>query len=191
MIRAGLLLLLLGGTSVRAADDIKIWSEKVAGSDLPFAVVEAVVDAPPARVWELVSHCNNYVRTMPRIVESKELAREGSDLAFTTTCRVVADLPFPLSDLTSVSKAVHVVEPDQLYMRKFSFVAGDYEINEGAWLLLAFDGGRKTKVNYRLRAKPKFPLPDAMLASFQQQALPDLIKRLRELTAVPASPPKP
>ncbi|MDP2342478.1 MAG: SRPBCC family protein [Deltaproteobacteria bacterium] len=177
------LLVILAAGPAFADDGIKVWTEKVAGSDIPFAIVEATIDAPPAAVWDIVSHCDGYVRHMPRVAESKELKREGDDnVAFTTTCRVVADLPFPLGDLTSVSKAVHTVEPGVKYVRKWTFLSGDYEVNEGSWTVVAVDEGKKTKATYRLRAKPKLALPDSMLASFQQQTLPDVIKKLREGT---------
>ena len=126
-----------------------IWSEPVKGSEIPFAVVEAVIDAPPERVWQIVSRCNDYVKHMPRIAASKELKREGDGDAFTTTCQVTADLPFPLGDLTSVSKAVHGVErgPDGAgvkFTRRWTFLSGDYDLNEGSWTLLAVDDGKKT-----------------------------------------------
>ena len=181
-----LLVALLSAAPAAAGDDpsIKVWTDKVAGSDIPYASVEAVIDAPPAVVWEIVSRCNNYEKNMPRVAEAKELAREGDESSsFTTTCRVVADLPFPLGDLTSISKAVHTVEPGVKYVRKWSFVSGDYIMNEGSWTLVAVDDGKKTRATYRLRAKPKLALPDSMLASFQQQTLPDVIKKLRATTS--------
>jgi hypothetical protein len=177
-----------GAGAAVADDDIKVTTEKVAGSDIPFASVDAVIDAPAAAVWAIVSHCNDYVKTMPRVAESKELKREGDDnSAFTTTCRVVADLPFPLPDLTSVSKAVHTVElgPEGQgvkYTRTWKFVSGDYDINEGSWTILAVDGGKKTRAIYRLRAKPRLALPDGLLATFSQNTLPDMIRALREKT---------
>jgi ribosome-associated toxin RatA of RatAB toxin-antitoxin module len=166
--------------AARAGEDIRVWSEPVTGSDTPWAIVESVVDAPPADVWSLVSRCADYSKHMPRIAASRELSREGDESkSFSTTCEVTADLPFPLSDLTSVSRADHTVVPGERYVRRWQMVRGDYDVNEGSWTLVALDGGKRTKATYRIRARPKIPLPDKMLASAQQGTLPDLMRSLR------------
>ncbi len=165
---------------VAAGDDgIILKSEAVAGSDVGFNIVEGVIDAPPDAVWALVSRCADYTKNMPRIAASQELSRKGDALSFTTICQVTADLPFPFSDLTSVSKAVHTVVPGSKYLRQWTFVSGDYDINEGSWTLTALDDGKKTRATYRLRVKPKMPLPDGMVASFSKDNMPNVIRSLR------------
>ena len=175
--------------AARAGDDgIKVWTEAVPGSDTPTAVVEAVVDAPAAAVWSIISRCADYKTRMPRIAASKELSRSGDESkSFTTTCEVTADLPFPLSDLTSVSRADHVVEPGVRYVRRWQMLSGDYDLNEGSWTLVAQDGGARTKVTYRLRAKPRIPLPDAVLRQVQSGTLPDMMRNLRVQAAAVSS----
>jgi ribosome-associated toxin RatA of RatAB toxin-antitoxin module len=179
--------------AARAGDDgIQVWTEPVAGSETPVAVVQAVVDAPPAALWEIISRCADYKNRMPRIASSKELSRSGDEhKAFTTTCEVTADLPFPLSDLTSVNRAEHIVEPGVRYVRSWKLISGDYDLNEGSWTLVALDGGARTKVTYRLRAKPRVPLPDAMLRQVQQGTLPDMMRNLRAQTAGATATSKP
>jgi len=186
---------LLPSLALRASD-IKITVEPVAGSETPFAVAEAVVDAQPEVVWEIVSRCNDYAKNMVKIAASKELERKGDESSsFTTLCEVTADLPFPLSDLVSVSRAVNTVVPGKSYQRKWTIVRGDYEINEGAWILKAIDDGQKTLVTYRLRAKPNIPLPASMLANFTRDTLPTVMKNLQakaklapKRAAVPVAP---
>jgi ribosome-associated toxin RatA of RatAB toxin-antitoxin module len=176
-------------SAARAGDDgIKVWTEPVAGSDTPTAVVEAVVDVAPAQVWPIISRCADYKKRMPRIASSKELSRSGDESKFfTTTCEVTADLPFPLSDLTSLSRADHTVEPGVRYVRAWKMISGDYDLNEGSWTLVALDGGARTKVTYRLRAKPRIPLPDAMLRQVQSGTLPDMMRNLRVQAATAAA----
>jgi hypothetical protein len=186
-----LLVLLSGFTTPRAVagdDGIKVWTEPVAGSEIPVAIVEAVVDFAPAVIWPIISRCADYKARMPRIASSKELTRAGDEnKAFTTTCEVTADLPFPLSDLTSVSRADHTVEPGVRYVRRWKMLSGDYDVNEGSWTLVAIDGGARTKVTYRLRAKPRIPLPDAMLRQAQYGTLPDMMRNLRSQAALAAA----
>ena len=170
-----------------AADDIRTWTEAVPGSSAPFLVAEGVVDAAPAAVWAIVANCADYVKNLPSIVASKELSREGDEHSkATTVCEVVFDAPFPFSDLTSVSRATLTAdEKSGRYSREWTLIRGDYEVNEGSWQLVPVDGGAKTKVTYRIHAKPKLPVPDSLIARTQMSTLPQVIERLRERTAQP------
>lgn len=176
-----LVLTALGSDAAAADDDIETWTEEE-GSAVPTYVAEGVVDAPPAAVWALVSKCADYVKNMPRIVASKELSREGDERStFTTVCEVTFDIPFPFSDATSVTKATLTVDGQNAsYTRSWAMIRGDYEVNEGSWHLVSVEGGAKTKVTYKIRAKPKLPLPDSLIARSQRETLPQVIQRLRE-----------
>src|SRR5262245_49698304 len=116
-----LLLAFCSAAHASATDDIKTWTEPETGG-APTYCAEAVVNAPPARVWALVSKCADYVKNMPSIAASKELSREGDEhTKFTTVCEVVADVPFPFSDLTSVSRATLTVDaPSGSYTREWT-----------------------------------------------------------------------
>jgi ribosome-associated toxin RatA of RatAB toxin-antitoxin module len=179
-----LLLLTTSSLPARADDDgIRVWTEPVAGSEIPWAIVEGVIDAPPDAVWAIVSRCNDYGKNMPRVAAARELSRSGDEAtSFTTTCEVTADLPFPLPDLTSVNKAQHTIEPGKRYVRQWSLVRGDYSLNEGSWTLVAVDDGKKTKTTYRLRVRPNVPLPDGLLSQAQRNTMPDMIRNLRNKT---------
>jgi len=177
-----------------AADGIKVWAESVAGSDVPFSIVEASIDAPASVVWSIVSTCNDYAKTMPNIAKSKELSREGDpSSSFTTVCEVTADLPFPIGDLTSVSRAKHSVELDKRYERRWTMLSGDYDYNEGSWTIVALSP-TTSKATYKLRVRPKLPVPDKMLESFQSGTMPKIIEKLRgaaKARAAQAKPPVP
>jgi hypothetical protein len=123
---------------------------------------------------------------MPNIAASKELSRSGDESSkFTTVCEVTADVPFPFSDLTSVSQATMVVGPNGSYSRSWVLLRGDYEVNDGSWQLVPVDGGAKTKVTYRIHVKPKLPLPEWLIARSQQTTLPQVIQCMRDHTAKP------
>jgi ribosome-associated toxin RatA of RatAB toxin-antitoxin module len=179
-------LLLAAGLSLPAlagADDIRVTSEAVTGSEVPWSIVEATIAAPAAAVWSVVSTCADYDKTMPNIGRSRELSRTGDEASsFTTVCEVTADLPFPFSDLTSVNRAVHTVEPGKRYVRAWTMVRGDYDFNEGSWTIVALDE-RTSRATYRLRVRPKMPVPDSMLGTFQEKTMPKIIERLRARTA--------
>lgn len=157
---------------------VKVWTEKVAGSDVPYSVAEGVIDAPAAVVWSIVSDCNNYKTTMTNISSSQEISRAGDNVV----CKVTADLPFPLPDLTSQTKAVHTIDVDKSYLRKWSLIEGDYNINEGSWSVVAIDATH-CKASYRLRAQPKMPVPGSLLTTFQNTAMPRVINNIRTQSA--------
>jgi ribosome-associated toxin RatA of RatAB toxin-antitoxin module len=169
-----------------AADGgIETWSEPPNGSSAPTFVAEGVVDAPPARVWALVSNCADYTKNLPNIVASKELSREGDERTlFTAVCEVVYHVPFPFSDLKSMSKATLTADATSgSYSRIWTMIRGDYEVNEGSWWLVPADGGAKTKVTYRIHVRPKLHLPDSLMERSQRTALRQVIQYLRDRTA--------
>ena len=180
--------LALSSSTARADEGVKVWTEKVAGSNIPFSVAEGVIDAPAAVVWAIVSDCNNYKTTMTNILSSQELSRAGDNVE----CKVTADLPFPLPDLTSRTKAVHTIAPDKSYLRKWSLIEGDYTINEGSWAVTAIDATH-CKASYRLRVQPNIPVPDSLLTTFQNTAMPRVINNIRVQSAkrLAASAPEP
>ncbi len=190
LFRSAALALVLVAVSARADDDgVKVASEKVAGSDVPVNVAEGVIDAPAADVWKVVSTCANYAKTMPRIVKSKELAREGDEASvWKVKCEITVGLPFPLSNLTGVTQATHTVEKDVKYVRAWTLVSGDYHMNTGSWTLVAIDGGKRTKATYRIQVNPKVALPTSWMASAQRNSLKDVIVRLRETSKAVKSP---
>jgi ribosome-associated toxin RatA of RatAB toxin-antitoxin module len=165
-------------------DEVRVWTEPVPGSAAPFYVAEGTVDAAPARVWALVSRCADYTKNMPSIAASEELSREGDERSqFTAICRTTADVPFPFSDLTSVTRATMTVEPEGGYSRRWKMIEGDYEVNEGSWQLVPLDHRTRTRVTYRIHAVPKLHLPDSLITAAQERTLPQVIERLRERTA--------
>jgi len=178
---------LLAAAASRAAspDGVKTWTETAKDGGAPTYFAEGVVDATPAQVWALVSRCADYVVNLPSIAASKELSRSGDETSkFTAVCEVTADVPFPFSDLTSVSQATMLVDASSgTYSRSWVLLRGDYEVNDGSWQLLPVDGGARTKVTYRIHVKPKLALPEWLIARSQQTTLPQVIQYLRDRTA--------
>lgn len=158
-----------------AAGEIVVTTRAVAGAELPEAIVQAVIDAPPAAVWRIVDDCNGYKRTMPRIAESKELSRSGA----TSVCVVTVDMPMPMSNLTSTSEATSTPGPGT-WKRTWKLIKGDYKRNEGSWVLTAYDAeGKRTRAVYRVIADPNVSVPNFVIRKAQESALPDMMKKIR------------
>ncbi len=157
--------------------EILISSRPIAGSELPEVTLQAVVDAPASKIWKIIDDCGNYQRTMPRIASSKQLERTGSRVV----CQVEVSLPFPLSNLTGVTEAVHTIGPPK-WQRVWHLLRGDYEKNDGSWTLTPFDAdGKRTLVVYKIHAIPKTSVPNAILRKGQRESLPKMIEHLREV----------
>lgn len=157
--------------------EIIVESEPVEGTTTPRLHVRAVVEAPPEKVWAILEDCSRYEETMVRVEAADELSRDGN----VVTCRTTVDMPFPLSDLTATTRAVHTVVPGERWAREWELVEGDYARNSGSWVLTPFKGNAsRTFVDYHILVEPNTSVPDSVRIAAQQKAMPDLIEKLRE-----------
>jgi ribosome-associated toxin RatA of RatAB toxin-antitoxin module len=156
--------------------EISVRSFPVAGYDVPRVVVQAVIEAPPSKVWEIIEDCNRYTERMSRIKAAKELERRGSKVI----CDVTIGLPFPISDLRATTESIHVVGPPT-WSRTWTMLEGNYEKNDGSWVLTAFEGNpNRTLAIYTIHAIPHSAVPAWARQRAQRTSLPEVIERLRE-----------
>jgi ribosome-associated toxin RatA of RatAB toxin-antitoxin module len=178
--------LALSLTSARADDatkarlatgEIIVQTKAIKGSTTPRLKAMAVVGAPPERIWKIVDQCADYPTTMVRIAAAEEVSRKGNIVR----CKVTVDMPFPLSDLTALTEAVHTVQPGKMYKREWKLVEGDYRSNRGSWTLVPFDdAGQQTLVVYEVHADPKVAIPDGIKKAAQKKSIPELLEKIRE-----------
>ncbi|HVY45153.1 MAG TPA: SRPBCC family protein, partial [Minicystis sp.] len=171
---AGFALVALASSAAGEATGIVVRSEPAPGSDTPRVVMTATIDAPPEKVWAIVSDCAHYKERMPRIAASRLLAKAGS----TYTCEVTVEMPFPLSNLTAVTEAVHTESADR-YVRRWKLLRGDYKVNDGSWEVRPADASRaRSLVTYTVHAEPNTPVPGWVREKAQKKALPEMIERV-------------
>ena len=151
--------------------------EEVKDSDEPRYVVRGVFSLPAKKVWKVVSDCASYKDRMPRFVASRLVSREGD----VHVCEIKVGVPFPLSDLTGVTRAVHT-ETDKAMSRVWTLEKGDYEFNAGSWEVTALEENKSLAV-YKLHARPKAKVPAWMRKSAQQKALLELFERVGQEAA--------
>lgn len=149
-------------------------TEAVTGSDAPRVVVRAVFPVPARKVWQIVSDCATYQDHLPRIAASKLVQREGA----VHLCEVTVAMPFPLSNLTAVTREVHTESATGM-ARRWTLERGDYLVNQGSWEVTALGDGSRCLVVYTIHAKPKTRVPAWMQESAQKKALPELFERVR------------
>ena len=160
-----------------AKGEILVTLRTVKGADIPAATVRAVVEASPARVWAVVQDCSRYPKTMMRVKESKEVSRKGN----VVHCQVLVDMPWPLSDLGALTRAVHTVRADTYYQRKWDLVKGDYKINKGSWTVTPFGTtGKRSMVVYQAHAVPNISVPKWIQKAAAKRTFPNLLKHLRK-----------
>jgi ribosome-associated toxin RatA of RatAB toxin-antitoxin module len=158
------------------AREVLVTTQEVPGRSLPRVKAKALIRARPAEVWAIVQDCGHYKETMPRIVDSRELSREGDKVI----CRVEYDLPFPLGSLWSETEAVHTVQPGRLYRRAWRLRRGDFVENTGSWTLEPYGAPDITLVTYDISSEPNVRLPAFVLEMGQKRTLPELFEGLRE-----------
>ncbi|MFO0759426.1 MAG: SRPBCC family protein [Byssovorax sp.] len=151
---------------------VEVKSYSVPGSSVPKVVARAVVDVPAKKLWQIISDCEHYKDHMPRVAASTELKKEGN----VHTCKVTIAMPFPFSNLTAVTEAVHE-EKDTSMARRWKLVSGDYKVNQGSWELKTLDDGG-TLVTYSVHAEPNTAVPDFIRESAQKKAIPEMIERV-------------
>jgi hypothetical protein len=179
-------LLLLASTSAWAVEteqarldrgEVIVRTRAVPGSSLPMMVGRGVIDVPPARLWKLVEACGGYVGKLPRVIRSRELSRAGA----VAVCETTSQLPFPIGELTSVTRAVHETSPGR-WVRRWTLVGGDYDDNSGAWILQPFDAaGTRTLLTYEAHVEPKMSVPNSIIHAAQKRGMPSLFEHLRSV----------
>ncbi len=160
-----------------AKGEVIIKTTEVKGEDIPKVIATAVINAPMEKVWSLIEKCENYEKTMMNVKLAQELSRKGNKIR----CKTIIDLPWPLSDLTAITDAVHVIKPGEVYTRSWKLVSGDFDFNDGSWTLKSFKGDpNKTLIVYRVHVKPHTSIPDSVKSAAQKSTLPDLFEHLRK-----------
>jgi hypothetical protein len=179
----GLVLLWLGLPSWASDDrrekldrgDILTETRAVPGAALPEVTMRGVIDAPPQRVWDIISHCADFHRTIYRIKESRELSRDGDHVR----CETVFDSPWLMPPLRAVVTAKHTVEADR-WVREWWLESGDYDFNTGRWTLMTWAPGR-TLVEYRVHSQPKVSVPTRLQRLGATAGPAKLFEKLREV----------
>ncbi len=155
--------------------DILLEAVPVPGSDEPEVVLAGVIDAPPEVVWAILEDCDNYKRTMPRIVESQELSRTETH----RVCRTLLDSPWPMEDLEAVAEAEIEVVPGR-WTRRWWLVRGSFTKYSGSWTLTPFGAdGKRTLAVQRSHTVMTAQVPGWIRDIAVQNGMPDVIRSLR------------
>lgn len=141
------------------------------------AQVAALFTSPGEKIWALIEDCEKYPKTMLRIIEAKQLSRDGNKVR----CKTKLSLPWPMNDLNAVTDAIHTVVPGKKWERKWKMVEGegDFHVNEGSWTITPYKDGVRTLLVYKTRVQPKVEVSDELRTMAQKNELPKLFRHLK------------
>ena len=160
------------------AGEVDVRFKKMKGGEMPSVLAFGVIKAPLSKVWAMVTDCGRYHLTMPSVKDSALIS--GSLKSGKMRCKIVADLPWPMSDLTSVVDVTIKVKGGGVHERSWTLVEGDYKRNEGSWTLTPIDGGASTLLRYQLYVEPNTSVPDFLKRQAQKIKIPGLFKAIRK-----------
>lgn len=144
-----------------------------------------VVDAPPERVFRMVTDNENFEQFMPYVKQSDvERIAEGSIINYQ-----YFDFPLPIGDRyykLHILRAVENTNTGRVFRSTWTYVKGSGNIKEtyGSWTLKEYGQG-KTLVTYVCCTDPGGRLPKWALNMATKISLPQVIDRVRQWVKYP------
>jgi uncharacterized protein YndB with AHSA1/START domain len=129
------------------------------------------VRAPPAAVWTLISDCEHAQRLMRELISCRVLEHgRGWEV------REHRVRGWPMRPVLRNVARVDLEPNTRLSFRR---VAGDWSRSDGEWVLTPIDGGRGTRVQYRLSAVLDAPFPASFTRSVMRKRVRATLAALR------------
>jgi carbon monoxide dehydrogenase subunit G len=137
------------------------------------AVAAAVlIDAPPQRVWEVMTDCPRAPEFVPGLRECRVLTTEGDRRTIAHRVKISSLLPEMRYTFREVQQPWHRID--------FVRTGGDLREMQGSWTLEELDPGQRTLVRYRVSMDPGFLAPMWLVRQALRRNLPSLLAALRE-----------
>lgn len=159
----------------RALGRGEAWLEVKADAGGAAGRVRAVedLDAPPARVFAVLTDCALAPRMVPSLKSCRILERDPAG-----RWDIREHVSRPLLLFPSVRS---IFRSDYDPPRGFTYrrTGGDLKVLEGDWRLVPLDGGLRTRVLYEGRAALPFAVPHALARAVLRQQLSQALASLR------------
>jgi uncharacterized protein YndB with AHSA1/START domain len=156
--------------------------------NLSFGEIRATgeIDATPEEVFALLWDISSYKDFM-------SMVRDSSNLSLDTNIRtdhIVFAGSFPgVKDRDVVSETKITVQSDQKIAFQYRQLEGvgpapkkdvvRLTLREGGWELIAIDGGKRTRANYRFRSDPGVEIGIKILQNFTAKSVVELYESIR------------
>lgn len=138
-------------------------------------LVEAVIDiaAPPPAVWAIMLDCERAKRIIPSLKTCRVLSQTAD--ARSDVREHIVQWFWPLPPVRSVFRAQYT--PFQQIA--FELVEGDLAFLKGSWTLEPLRQGEATRLSYRARISPGWPIPGPVMRSAIEADVPKTLVAVR------------
>jgi hypothetical protein len=165
---------------------LAVYTREKPGVDVREVKAVGQVDAPPEKVFEVVTDYEHQVGNMPYVEKQQVFSRSDKDVTFWA----VADFPM-VSRRDWIVKSRLEKNPSGVYRAAWDPVevpdappAADgvvrLKINTGSWTMEPLDGGKRTLATYQLLTDPGGSIPTFIANKANTTALPELFARVRK-----------
>jgi hypothetical protein len=166
---------------------LAVYTREKPGMDVREVKAVGQVDAPPEKVFEVVTDYEHQVGNMPYLEKQQVFARTDKDVTFWA----IADFPFVSRRDWIVKSRLEKNVDGGVYRASWDPVEipnapppGDgvvrLKINTGSWTLAPLDGGKRTLATYQLLTDPGGSIPTFIANKANTEALPKLFERVRK-----------
>lgn len=181
-------------TETHRSSELVIFTKDVEEDRSIVAVSE--VEAPPEVVFNVLVDFERYPEFMPYVKESRVLSREG-DSKVVTYARIappfVKERDYPLK--VRMTRGAPLI--DDVF--RIDWTASPeaqpevegvvrVKLNEGSWLAEPLDGGKRTRLTYRLLTNPGGLIPDFVVNLSNTIAIPELFQAVKKRSVEKADP---
>ncbi len=162
-----------------------VWVRNKPGSDVREVRAIGEIDAPPEKVYEVITDFEHYAEFMPYLEDAKVIRRTDDEV-----------ITWAIMNAPMVSRRdwVVAVKLDPKGMAGTTWTLSNegpppsdravrLKVNEGSWKLEVLDGGRRTRATYYLYTDPGGSIPTFIANKANSMALPDLFEAIRKRSA--------
>ena len=164
-----------------------VYTRDKAGSEVKEVKAVGQVDAPPAKVFEVVTDYEHQVGNMPYVQDQAVFSRTDRDVTFWA----VADFPLVSRRDWVLKSRLQKNLPGGVYRAEWAPVEVPgvpppengvvrLKINSGSWTAEPIDGGRRSLATYQLLTDPGGSIPKFMANKANTKALPELFEKVRK-----------
>lgn len=138
-------------------------------------LIEAVIEVStsPRKLWDAMVDCERSKRTLPALKTCRVTERAG-DGSFDVREHVVQWV-WPLPAVRTVFRSDY----RPFASIAFKLVEGDLAVMEGDWRLEPVRQGAATRLRYRARITPGWPVPGALVRAALMSDIPNTLRALR------------
>ncbi|MCA1829116.1 MAG: hypothetical protein LC689_19505 [Myxococcales bacterium] len=166
---------------------LAVFTREKAGVDVKEVKAVGQVDAPPSRVFEVVTDYEHQVGNMPYVQDQAVFSRTEKDVTFWA----IADFPLVSRRDWIVKSRLEKDLPGGAYRAAWepTHVEGApapedgvirLRVNSGSWTMEPIDGGKRTLATYQLLTDPGGSIPTFVANKANTKALPELFARVRK-----------